>query len=136
MAGRDLLSLVVTLGNVRPEGKPLSLDKMKLSLLNEEARQNHRESISNLKGLVTEGDSNRGRDQQRSPQNWDKSGTRSKSRRSASCFYCGKPGHFQYNFQHYKGGVDGFEPKKNPKTKGSLAIATREENCCSIRKTS
>ena len=79
MAGRDLLSLVVTLGNVRPEGKPLSLDKMKLSLLNEEARQNHRESISNLKGLVTEGDSNRGRDQQRSPQNWDKSGTRSKS---------------------------------------------------------
>ena len=58
-------TLVVTLGNVGPQGKHLSLEQVKWSLLNEETR---RESISYSKALVTEnrgeveteGDMNRG----------------------------------------------------------------------------
>ena len=48
--------------------------------------------ISDSKALVTEGDMNRERSGNRSPQNQEKSGTRSKSRGGAMCFYCGKPG--------------------------------------------
>ena len=48
----------------------------------------------------------------------------------STCFYCGKSGHFQKNFQHFqkdKGGADGIEPKKIPDRKTTLAIATSEE---------
>ena len=48
--------LVVTLGNAGPEGKHLSLEKVKLSLLNEEARRKDRESETNQKASVIEGD--------------------------------------------------------------------------------
>ena len=90
--------LVVTLGNAGPQGKHLSLEQVKSSLLNEEARRKDKESISDSKALVTEGDMNRGRSRNRSPQNREKSGTRSKSRGRPTCFYCGKLGHFQTNF--------------------------------------
>ena len=49
-------TLVVTLGNTGPQRKHLSLDQEKSSSLNEEARRKDRESISNSKALVTEGD--------------------------------------------------------------------------------
>ena len=55
---------------------------------------------------------------------------RSKSRGRPTCFYCGKPGHFQKNYRHYrkeKGGANGAKPKKNPERKGTLAIAISEE---------
>ena len=54
-------TLVVTLGNVGPEGKHLSMEKVKSSLLNEEACWKDKESISDRKALVIERDSNRGR---------------------------------------------------------------------------
>ena len=100
--------MVVTLGDARLEGKleVLFLARVKLSLLNEEA---------NLKVLVTEGDTNRGRCQNRSPQKRDKSGTRSKSRGRPTCFYCRKPGNFKKNCRHFrkdKGGADNVIPKK------------------------
>ena len=94
-------TLVVTFGNAGPEWKQQSLEMVKLSLLNEEARRKDRESISDPKALVTESDTNRGRGRNRSPQNRDKSGTRSKSRGRPTCFYCGKPRHFQKNCWHY-----------------------------------
>ena len=50
----------MTLGNAGPQGKQLSLEMVKLSLLNEEARRKDRESISDHKVLVTKGDSNKG----------------------------------------------------------------------------
>ena len=46
-------TLVVTFGNARPEGKHLSLAKVKSSLLNEEARRKDNESGTNPKALVT-----------------------------------------------------------------------------------
>ena len=87
-------TLVVTLGNVGPEGKHLSLARVKLSLLNEEARRKDRESGTDSKALVTKNDTNRGRGWNRSLQNREKLGTRSKSREWPICFYCRKPGHF------------------------------------------
>ena len=60
-------TLVVTLGNTEPQGKHLSLEQVKSSLLNEEAHRKDRESISDSKALVTEGDMNRGRSRNRSP---------------------------------------------------------------------
>ena len=115
--------MVVTLGDARLEGKleVLFLARVKLSLLNEEA---------NLKVLVTEGDTNRGRCQNRSPQKRDKSGTRSKSRGRPTCFYCRKPGNFKKNCRHFrkdKGGANGAKPKKISERRGASAITTSEE---------
>ena len=83
------------MGNDGPKRKNLSLEKVKSSLLNEEARRKDKESISDSKTLVTEGDLNRGRGRERSPRNRDKSRSRSKSKGRLTCFYCGKLGHFQ-----------------------------------------
>ena len=49
------------MGNARPEGKHLSLAKVKSSLLNEEACQKDKESRTEPQALVTEGDTNWGR---------------------------------------------------------------------------
>ena len=73
-------TIVVTLGNAQPEGKHLSLARVKSSLLNEEACRKDRESGTDSKALVAENDTNHGRGLNRSPQNQEKSGTRSKSR--------------------------------------------------------
>ena len=103
---------------------------VKLSLLNEEAHWKDRESISDSKALVTEGDMNRGRSRNRSLHNREKSGTRSKSRGRPTCFYCGKPGHFQKNCRHFrkdKGRADGVQLKKTQDSKNTSTIATSEE---------
>ena len=60
-------TLVVTLGNTGPDGKHLTLEQVKSSLLNEEAHRKDRESSFDSKALVTEGGMNRGRSQNRSP---------------------------------------------------------------------
>ena len=95
-------TLVVTLGNAGPEGKHLSLETVKSSLLNEEARQKDRECVSNHKTLVTEGESNRGRGTQRSPQNRGRFRPRSKSKGRITCFYYGKSRHFKKKCRHYQ----------------------------------
>ena len=87
-------TLVVTLGNAESEGKHLSMSRVKSSLMNEEARWKDRESKTNEKAFVIEGDTNWGRDRNRNPQNWNKSGTRLKSRGRPKGFCCGKRGHF------------------------------------------
>ena len=72
----------------------------------------------------------RGRNRQRSPQRREKSHARSKSRAKLTCFYCGKPGHFQKDCRHLKkdkGASNDVEPKKISKEKGTSAIATSEE---------
>ena len=73
-------TLVVTLGNSTPEGKQLTLEMPKSSLLNEEARRKEPESSSEDKALIIESDPSRGRGRQRGLQNRDKSQARSKSR--------------------------------------------------------
>ena len=50
--------LVVTLGNAEPQGKHLTLEQVKSSLLNEEAHRKDREFISDSKTLVMKGDMN------------------------------------------------------------------------------
>ena len=88
------VTLVVTLRNCWLEGKHLSLETVKSSLLSEEARRKDRESATNPKALVMDGDMNRGRGLKRSLQNQEKLRTRSKSRGRSTYFYCGKMGHF------------------------------------------
>ena len=93
-------TLVVTLGTAGPEGKRLYLARVKSSLLDEEARRKEKDMSSDSKALITE--SEQGRQRNRSPQNREKSGARSKSRGRPTCFYCGKPGHFQKNCRHFR----------------------------------
>ena len=54
-------TLVVTLGNMGPKGKQLSLEQVKSSMLNEEARRKDRESNTDQKPIITQGDMDRGR---------------------------------------------------------------------------
>ena len=63
-------TLVVTLGNAGPEGKQLSLARVKSSLLDEEAHRKDKEVISDSKVLLPESECGRKRNQ--SPQNWEK----------------------------------------------------------------
>ena len=47
-----------------------------------------------------------------------------------TCFYCGKPGHFQNNCRHFrkdKGGADGVQSKRIPDNKNTSAIVASEE---------
>ena len=64
-------TIVVTLGNDGQQGKHLTLEQVKSSLLNEEARRKDKEYIFDSKAfkLLTEGDMNRGRSQNRSSKN-------------------------------------------------------------------
>ena len=73
-------TLVVTFGNAGPQGKHLTQEQVKSSLLNEEAHRKDKDSIFDSKALVTEGNMNRGRSRNKSLQNRKKSVTRSKSR--------------------------------------------------------
>ena len=57
----DSWETLVTLGLARPEGKQVTLEKVKSSLLNEKARRKDKEAISDIKALVTESDTHRGR---------------------------------------------------------------------------
>ena len=55
---------------------------------------------------------------------------RSKSKVKFTCFYCGKLGHFQKNYQHFnrdKGIVDIVELKKISEEKSNSAITASEE---------
>ena len=74
------------------KGKHLSLEKVKLSLINEEACWKDTKSVTDLKASVMEGDMNYGRGRERSPQNRDRYRPRSKSKGRPMCFYCGKQG--------------------------------------------
>ena len=116
-------NLVVTLSTSCKE-ENLSLLTVKTSILNEEARRRDKEPASDSKALLTE--SERGRQRNRSPQRREKSGTRSQSRGRPTCFYCGKPGHFQKNCRHFRkdNGTDGTDSKKSPERNGAYRGAT------------
>ena len=87
----EVLALLL-LGSLPDSWETLVVTLGKSRLLDEEACQKDKDTSSDSKMLLTE--SKRGRHRNRSPQNREKSGTRSKSRGRPTCFYCGKPGHF------------------------------------------
>lgn len=91
-------TLVISLNNSAPGGK-LSLDVIKESLFNEEARRQEQGISGHSEALVTE---ERGRSATRkSNTKRDKSGdkyrgrSKSKSRKDVTCYHCNKPGHFR-----------------------------------------
>ena len=67
--------------------------------------------------------------QRKEQQRRDKSQGRSKSRGKCTCFYCGKPKHYQKDCRHLKdkGTSKDVKPKKISEEKGTSAIATSEE---------
>ena len=77
----------------------LSLQVVKTSILNEETRRKDKSALSKLEANVGH-NLGRGRSKHRSPENRDKSYVTSKSRGRLTCFYCGKPGHFERNCRH------------------------------------
>ena len=102
----------------------MSLARVKSSLLDEEVRWKEKDISSDSKALLTEFEC--GRQRNRSPQNRDKSGTRSKSRGRPTCFYCGKPGHFQKNYRNFRKDkeTDSTDSKKSPERNNAYRGAT------------
>ena len=70
------------------------------------------------------------RRKQRIPQRRQNSHVRSKSGGKLTCFYYGKPGHFQKDCRHLKrdkGAWNDVEPKKISEEKGTSVVAASEE---------
>ena len=121
-------NLIVTLSNSCKEDN-LSFQVVKTSVLNEETRRKDKGALSQSEANVTQ-EPSRGRSKHRSPENGNRFYARSKSRGRLTCFYCGKPGHFQKNCRHLrkdKGMADEVESGKISDDKNTSAIATSEE---------
>ena len=88
-------TLVISLSNSAPNCK-LTMDMVKDSLFNEEARRKEQGISYETEALVTE---NRGRGKNRGPKGRGKSKGRSQSRGKSSergkCYHCGKEGHMK-----------------------------------------
>ena len=94
-------TLVVSLGNLAPEGK-VTLTMVRNSLFNEEIRR--KDFLGNdTHALVTE---NMGRSKSRRPFRHNKSRGRSKSRGKVKCYHCSKIGHMKRNYKILKLGGD------------------------------
>ena len=107
----------------------LSLQMVKTSILNEETTRKDKGVLSQSETNVAQ-HSGRGRSKQRSPQRRDKSQATSKFTRKLTCFYSGKPGHFQKDCRHLKkdkGTSNDDEPRKISEEKGTSTMSTSEE---------
>ena len=114
----------------------MSLQVVKKSILNEETRRKDKSALSESEANVAQ-NLGRGRSKHRSPENRDKSYARSKSRGRLTCFYCGKPDHFQRNCRHLKqdkGIAHDVEPRKFSDDKNTSTIGTIEEELLFICK--
>ena len=121
-------NLVVTL-NTSCQEENLSIQVVKTSILNEESRRKEKSVLSKSKSNVAQ-HTGRGRNRQRSPQRREMSHARSKSRGKLTCFYCGKPGHFQKDCRHLKKDKDAskdVDPRNISDGKGTSVVATSEE---------
>nr|XP_040249189.1 uncharacterized protein LOC120966742 [Aegilops tauschii subsp. strangulata] len=99
-------TLVVSLSNSAPDGK-MTLEMVKNSMLNEEARKKEKGDASSSDAYVAEThgkNENRGHSNTRFQQGKNKSRERSKSklRKDISCFHCGNPGHIKSECRKYK----------------------------------
>ena len=107
----------------------MSLQVVKTSILNEESRRKDKGVFSQTESNVAQRTGRR-RNRQRSPQIRDKSQARCKSRGKLTCFYCGKPRHFQKDCRHLKKDKDAakdVKPRIFFEENGTFAIGTSEE---------
>ena len=113
-------TLVVSLSTSAPEGK-LTMEMVKDSLLNEEARRKEKgESSSEV--LVSEKHERRGRSKSRHPQGHGKKDTprgKSQYRKSIKCYHCNKPGHMKKECRLWK--REQGEGKKDEKETNTVA---------------
>lgn len=94
-------TLVVSLSNFAPDGE-MTMDMVKASLLNEEARRKEAGFSSQAEANVIP-ESSRGKSKSKNPYNRDKSRGRSKSRKRDYIFqYCQKPSHIERFFRKKK----------------------------------
>ena len=121
---------VVTICNSTPEGT-LTIDMVKDSLLNEDARRKE-QGESSSGAFVTEKQEKRGRSHSRNPHGYR---GRSKSRRDIKCFHCNRPGHMKKECRFWKREQN--EMKKNEKetntvaAEGNITIVC-DEGCVSL----
>lgn len=119
-------TLVISLSNSAPNGK-LTLDMVKDSLFNEEARRKEFASTNNqTEAHIVE---SRGRPIFRSSQSQDKSRGRSKSKKRFTCFYCHKAGHKQSECRIWKRDMRSKNDKSsdNEDKKNVMATAVGDE---------
>ncbi|URE40384.1 hypothetical protein MUK42_35170 [Musa troglodytarum] len=105
---------MVTICNSTLEGT-LTIDMVKDSLLNEDARRKE-QGESSSGALVTEKQERRERSHSRNPHGYR---GRSKSRRDIRCFHCNRPGHMKKECRFWKREQN--EKKKNEKETNTVA---------------
>jgi hypothetical protein len=135
-------TLVVSVSNLAPDGK-LTLEMVKNSMLNEEARKRENGDASSYDAHVTESHGkhdNRGRSQGKSQHGKDqksKGRSKSKTRHEITSFYCGKPEKNKFDCRKYKRDLaEGKVANKNEKKDKNGAAMTVEciegEDCLMI----
>ena len=127
-------TLVVSLSNSAPDGK-LTLEMVKNSMLNEEARKKEKGDASSSDAYVAEThgkNENRGCSNTRFQQGKSKPRGRSKSkqRKDITCFHCGNPGHIKSECRKYKRELaEGKLTKKTEqKAESSSAMTATDED--------
>ena len=114
-------TMVVSLSNSAPNGM-ITVNMVKYSMFNEEARKKELGISSNTKALVIE---KRWRSKSRKPSNdynRDKSRGKSKSRKEIKCFYCGKSVYIKGECKKFKNLKENMKNKKRIKTLQQLHL--------------
>ena len=120
-------TLVISLSNSAPNGN-LTMDMVKDSLFNEEARRKEQGISSETEALVTE---NRSRGKNREPKGRGKSKGRSQSRGKSSerrkCYHCGKEGHMKRNCYAWKREQKEGKNQRKDENKNTTAALSDED---------
>ena len=120
-------TLVISLSNSAPNDN-LTMDMVKDSLFNEEARRKEQGISSETEALVTE---NRGRGKNREPKGRGKSKGRSQSRGKSSerrkCYHCGKEGHMKRNCYAWKREQKEGKNQRKDENKNTTAALSDED---------
>ena len=120
-------TLVISLSNSAPNGN-LTMDMVKDSLFNEEARRKEQGISSETEALVTE---NRRRGKNRKPKGHGKSKGRSQSRGKSSerrkCYHCGKEGHMKRNCYAWKRKQKEGKNQRKDENKNTTAALSDED---------
>ena len=132
-------TLVVTVSNPAPNEK-LTIDLVKESLLNEDARRKEMGESSSRVLMTEKKRKEKGRSQSKNPRGnfkRDSSSGRSKSRprRNITCFHCNKPGHIKRECRIWKREHDEADKKEketNVVTNDGDTVVVYDDDCVNL----